>query len=80
MLRGLFRTFITRLRSQQVELAKDLRHAHRASHIRVGHANQIGKTRVFAKGDKINLTPAERNELRAILADIVTVYRQGARR
>jgi hypothetical protein len=35
---------------------------------------------VFAKGDKINLTAAERNELRAILADIVTAYRQGARR
>lgn len=35
---------------------------------------------VFAKGDKINLTQAERNELRAILTDIITAYRQGARR
>src|SRR4029453_15065163 len=35
---------------------------------------------IFAKGDKINLTHAERNELRAILANIVTAYRQGARR
>ena len=34
---------------------------------------------IFAKGDKINMTPAERNELRAILADIVTAYRQGTR-
>ncbi|WP_089937472.1 type II toxin-antitoxin system RelE/ParE family toxin [Candidatus Entotheonella palauensis] len=35
---------------------------------------------IFAKGDKINLTHAERNELRAILADIVAAYRQGTRR
>jgi hypothetical protein len=35
---------------------------------------------IFAKGDKIDLTHAERNELRAILANIVTAYRQGARR
>jgi len=35
---------------------------------------------IFAKGDTINLTHAERNELRAILANIVTAYRQGARR
>lgn len=35
---------------------------------------------IFAKGEKINLTPAERNELRAMLTDIVTAYRQGARR
>ena len=35
---------------------------------------------IFAKGDTITLTPAERNELRAILANIVTAYRQGARR
>ena len=35
---------------------------------------------IFAKGDKINLTQAERNELRAILANIVTAYRQGVRR
>ncbi len=35
---------------------------------------------LFAKGEKINLTPAERNELRAILSDIVSAYRQGARR
>jgi hypothetical protein len=35
---------------------------------------------VFAKGDKINLTRAERNELRVILADIAAAYKQGARR
>jgi len=35
---------------------------------------------IFDKGDKINLTHAERNDLRALLADIVTAYRQGARR
>ena len=35
---------------------------------------------VFAKGEKINLTMAERNALRAILAEITTTYRKGARR
>ena len=29
---------------------------------------------VFAKGEKINLTKAERNELRAILAEIASAY------
>ena len=35
---------------------------------------------IFAKGEKINLTRAERNALHAILAEIVTTYRQGVRR
>jgi hypothetical protein len=35
---------------------------------------------IFAKGEKINLTKAEQNELRAILADVVTAYRGGVRR
>jgi hypothetical protein len=35
---------------------------------------------VFAKGDKINLTMAERNELRTILTEIARTYRQGVRR
>ena len=32
---------------------------------------------VFAKGEKINLTKAERNELRAILAEIASAYKGG---
>ena len=32
---------------------------------------------VFAKGDKINLTKAERNELRAILVEIASTYQTG---
>ena len=32
---------------------------------------------VFAKGDKINLTKAERNELKAVLSEIVDTYRKG---
>lgn len=35
---------------------------------------------IFAKGEKINLTPAERHELRAMLSDIVVAYRQGVSR
>ena len=35
---------------------------------------------IFAKGEKINLPRAERNALHAILAEIVTTYRQGGRR
>ena len=35
---------------------------------------------IFAKGEKINLTKAEQNELRAILADVVAAYRGGVRR
>jgi len=35
---------------------------------------------VFAKGEKINLTMAERNALKAILAEIAATYRKGARR
>jgi hypothetical protein len=32
---------------------------------------------VFAKGDRINLTKAEHNELKAILSNTVKVYRRG---
>ncbi len=35
---------------------------------------------VFAKGEKVNLSKAERNELRKILADIADVYRKGVTR
>ncbi len=35
---------------------------------------------VFAKGDRIDLTKAERNELREILSEIVAIYREGVRR
>jgi hypothetical protein len=35
---------------------------------------------VFAKGEKINLTMAERNVLRAVLAETAATYRKGARR
>lgn len=35
---------------------------------------------VFAKGDKVNLSSAERNELRKVLTDLVDAYRKGARR
>ncbi len=35
---------------------------------------------VYSKGEKANLTKAERNELKAILGDIVRVYRKGAKR
>lgn len=35
---------------------------------------------IFTKGEKINLTMAERNALRAILAEVVATYRKGARR
>ena len=35
---------------------------------------------VFAKGEKIDLTMAERNALKAILAEIAATYRKGARR
>ena len=34
---------------------------------------------VFAKGDRIDLTKAERNELREILSGIVATYREGVR-
>lgn len=30
---------------------------------------------VFSKGDKVNLTPAERNELKTILTDMVEIYK-----
>jgi hypothetical protein len=33
---------------------------------------------VFGKGERANLTKAERNELRAILAHLVAEYRRGA--
>jgi len=32
---------------------------------------------IFAKGEKVNLTKAEQNELRAILANVVGAYRGG---
>ena len=35
---------------------------------------------VFAKSDKINLTAAERNELKKILSELVDAYRKGVRR
>jgi hypothetical protein len=35
---------------------------------------------VFAKGEKVNLSKAERNELKKILADIADIYRKGVRR
>ena len=35
---------------------------------------------VFAKGEKIDLTMAERNALKAILEEITATYRKGARR
>lgn len=35
---------------------------------------------VFAKGEKVNLSKAERNELKKILADIADLYRKGVRR
>lgn len=34
---------------------------------------------VFSKGDKVNLSKAERNELRKMLADIAEAYREGVR-
>ncbi len=33
---------------------------------------------VFGKGERINLTKAERNTLRKVLAELVTEYRRGA--
>ena len=35
---------------------------------------------VYSKGEKANLSKAERNELKSILADIVRDYRKGFRR
>lgn len=35
---------------------------------------------LYSKGDRANLTKAERNELRAILQEIVREYRKGAKR
>jgi len=35
---------------------------------------------VFAKGDKVDLTPAERNELAKVLRALAAAYREGARR
>jgi len=35
---------------------------------------------VYSKGEKANLTKAERNELKGILGDIVREYRKGAKR
>lgn len=35
---------------------------------------------VFAKGEEVNLAPAERNALRATLADLADEYRKGMSR
>jgi hypothetical protein len=35
---------------------------------------------LYAKGERVNLTKAERNELRSILGSIVETYRKGALR
>lgn len=35
---------------------------------------------VYSKGEKANLSKAERNELKGILRDIVQEYRKGAKR
>ncbi len=35
---------------------------------------------LYSKGEKANLTMAERNELKSILAEIVQAYRRGVRR
>ena len=35
---------------------------------------------LYSKGEKANLSKAERNELKAILGDIVQEYRKGAKR
>ncbi len=35
---------------------------------------------VFGKGEKVNLTRAERNALRKILGELATEYRKGMRR
>lgn len=35
---------------------------------------------VYSKGEKANLSKAERNELRSILSDIVREYRKGPKR
>ena len=35
---------------------------------------------VYSKGEKANLSKAERNELKSILGDIVRVYRKGLKR
>ena len=35
---------------------------------------------VFAKSDKINLTQAERNQMKKNLSDLVETYKQGARK
>ena len=44
-----------------------------------GEAIPVFLLNIFAKGEKVNLTKAEQNELRAILADVVTAYRGGVR-
>ena len=35
---------------------------------------------IYSKGEKANLTKAERNELKGILGDIVREYRKGLKR
>jgi hypothetical protein len=45
-----------------------------------GSAVPVFLLNVFAKGDKVNLSAAERNELRSILSELVEEYRRGMRR
>ena len=45
-----------------------------------GHPLRVFLLNVFAKGEKINLSKAERNELKRVLADIADVYRKGVTR
>jgi hypothetical protein len=45
-----------------------------------GPAFPVFLLNIFAKGEKINLTMAECNALRVILAEIVATYRKGVRR
>jgi hypothetical protein len=42
-----------------------------------GEAIPVFLLNIFAKGEKVNLTKAEQNELRAILANVVAAYRGG---
>lgn len=45
-----------------------------------GPAIPVFLLNVFAKGDKVNLSAAERNELRLVLSELVNEYRKGTRR
>jgi hypothetical protein len=35
---------------------------------------------IFSKGEKANLSPAERNELKEVLGSIAEAYREGVKR